>query len=233
VSAPLRSVALYRASGAPPDRQRHELLRTHARLIERHARAVAARTGHDAEEFWAVGAMALLEAIPRYDPSLGAQLETFIGHRVRGAMLDEVRRLDRLPRRLRQRVNAVAAAQSRLSGEGLPSDAAAIAEEVGCSAEESALALQLAVPAVDSDTAAIEDHAPGVFENMIADERVAEVERAVQALPERLRTVLALRYVEELPQRDIARLLGISEARVSQLVKGAVVRLRESLAGNG
>jgi RNA polymerase sigma factor for flagellar operon FliA len=221
-----RLVSRYQAEQTATPRD--NLIRAHARLLERHARAVGSRTGIEAEELWSVGAMALIDAAGRYDPSQGAQLETFLGHRVRGAMLDEVRRLDRLPRRLRQRVKAATDARDRLS-EGGSVDVAAVADVVGCSAAAAAAALNLVAPAVSADDIDLADSEPSIVELLVADERVAELERAVDALPERLQMIVSLRYVEDLPQRDIAKVLGVSEARVSQLLKGAIAKLRMAM----
>jgi RNA polymerase sigma factor for flagellar operon FliA len=229
VSVAHRSISRYAAGGVAAS-SREDLIQTHARLLDRHARAVAARTGHDPEEFWSVGAMALIEAAARYDPTQGATLETYLGHRVRGAMLDEVRRLDRLPRRLRRRVKEVGDAHTRLSGEGQAVDVEELAAAVGCTPEETTLALQLAAPVLDSDGVSLVDDEPSIEALLVAEERIADLESAVQALPERLRMIVALRYVEDLSQRDIARILGVSEARVSQLLKAAIGRLRQSLA---
>jgi RNA polymerase sigma factor for flagellar operon FliA len=145
-------------------------------------------------------------------------------------MLDEVRRLDRLPRRLRRRVKEVGDAHTRLSGEVQAVDVDDLAAAVGCTPEETTLALQLAAPAVDSDAVSLVDDEPSIEALLVAEERIADMDSAVEALPERLRMIVALRYVEDLSQRDIARMLGVSEARVSQLLKAAIGRLRQALA---
>jgi len=221
-----RAVTRYRADELA--RPAEDLIRVHARLLERHARSVAARTGHDPEEFWSVGAMALVEAAARYDPSQGAQIETFLSHRIRGAMLDEVRRLDRLPRRLRQRVRRVAEAHERLSRDGEPTDEA-VAEAAGCTPAESTWAMQLAKAPVDSDDVQLVDDEPSLVELLVHAEELDAVSNAIAALPERLRLVVSLRYVEDLPQRDIAVLLQVSEARISQLLRSAIEKLTFAL----
>lgn len=221
-----RAVSAYQ--GVAAVRPDEALIRTHARLLERHARSMSSRTGVDAEEFWSVGAMALIDAAARYDAAQGASLETFLGHRVRGAMLDEVRRLDRLPRRLRQRVRAVADAHAELSREGEPT-MQAVGELAGCDAAETTWALQLASPHVDADAVELVGEEPSLEALLLHGEEVSAVAAAIAELPERLRIIVSLRYVEDIAQKDIARMMEVSEARISQLLKSAVEKLTVSL----
>ena len=223
-----RAVSRYQVGAAA--RPEEQLIRTHARLLERHARTMSARTGIDAEEFWAVGAMALIDAAARYDPTQGASLETFLGHRVRGAMLDEVRRLDRLPRRLRQRVRRVVDAHERLSREGEPT-VSAVAEAAGENTDDTTWALQLAGPHVDAAGVDLVDDEPSLEAFLMHAEALDAVTAAIEQLPDRLRLIVSLRYVEDLPQKDIARMLDVSEARISQLLRTAVAKLTATLAG--
>ncbi len=221
-----RAVACYNAVAVT--RTSDDLIRRHGRLIERHARMIAARTGLDAEEFWSVGAMAVVDATPRYDASQGASLETFLSHRIRGAMLDEVRRHDRLPRRLRQRVRAVVAAHETLSREGEPT-VDDVAELAGVDAADVADALQLAAPHVSGDDLDFVDDEPSLEAFVLQSEQAEQVAAAIAELPERLQLIVSLRYVEDVPQKDIARMLQVSEARVSQLLRSAIARLSTSL----
>src|SRR5262249_2847094 len=94
-----------RAYARVPD-ESSALIARHAPLIDRVARRVAARAGMPelADELWSAGAMGLLDAARRFAPGREVRFETFAEHRIRGAMLDELRRLDHLPRRLRARV---------------------------------------------------------------------------------------------------------------------------------
>jgi RNA polymerase sigma factor for flagellar operon FliA len=81
-----------------------ELIRRYSHVVRRTANHLSSRTGVSADELWSAGALGILEAARRYDPSKGVKLEAFIAYRVRGAMLDELRRMDRLPRRLRNKL---------------------------------------------------------------------------------------------------------------------------------
>jgi RNA polymerase sigma factor for flagellar operon FliA len=178
--------------------------------------------------------MGLLEAARRFDPARDARFETFAEHRVRGAMLDELRRIDHLPRRLRADAARVDAARTKLAQAlGREPDAADLAEAVGEPVERVCELLHLLQPVLPAD----EDlpHGAGVA----ADEALSGAQRrgalaaAISALPERLQILLALHYDEELTYREIAKVLGVSEPRVCQLHGEAVKRLRERLATEG
>jgi RNA polymerase sigma factor for flagellar operon FliA len=210
-----------------------ELLRKHAGLLDRCARRLAARSGHvvQADDLWSAGAMGLLEAARRFDPGQGARFETFAEHRIRGAMLDEMRRMDHLPRRLRADTDKVEVGRAKLS-QALGRDPTAdeLAEALGAPVEDVAELLQLLQPAmpIEEETAS-SGHAPA-DELLDRAHRSTRLADAIAKLPERLQILLALYYEEELTYREIAKILGVSEPRVCQLHSDAAKRLRELLA---
>lgn len=227
-----RAVARYgeQDGGASAER---ELLARHAPLLDRMARRLAARTGHavQPEDLWSAGALGLLEASRRYDPGRDVRFETFAEHRIRGAMLDELRRMDHLPRRLRSDTARVEAARAKLAqATGREPEPQEIAESVGMPVEDVAELMLLLQPAVRADDAILHARAEGADESLAAAEAQQAVADAVRELPERLRILLALHYDEELTYREIAKVLGVSEPRVCQLHSDAVRRLREALA---
>jgi RNA polymerase sigma factor for flagellar operon FliA len=226
-----RAVAKYGGTGgSDPER---ELLKRHAQLLDRTARRLAARTGRviAPEDLWAAGAMGLIDASRRFDASRDVKFETFAEHRIRGAMIDEMRRMDHLPRRLRDSTDKVERARARL-GQQLGHEptveevAAAVGGELGDVMEVMQL-LQPAVPVVEETASS--DALP-------ADEQYGRVQQqralaaAIGELPERLRTLLALYYDEALTYREIATVLGVSEPRVCQLHAEAMKRLRATVA---
>jgi RNA polymerase sigma factor for flagellar operon FliA len=111
-----RAIANYATTGVDSD---EELLRKYGSLIDRSARRIVMRTGlHSAyDDMWSAGALGLIEAARRFDGARGASFETFAEHRVRGAMLDELRRMDHLPRRLRNRTDDLQKSKRKLSAE--------------------------------------------------------------------------------------------------------------------
>jgi RNA polymerase sigma factor for flagellar operon FliA len=227
-----RAVAKYGGmTGNTPERQ---LIERYARLLDRNARRLAARTGHavPSEDLWAAGAMGLIEAHRRYDAARDVKFETFAEHRIRGAMIDEMRRMDHLPRRLRDDTDKVERAHARLAQQlHREPTVEEVAEAIGAPLEEVMEVMQLLQPAVPvAEEIATSEELP-------ADERYDRAQQqrvlagAIAALPERLRILLALYYDEGLTYREIAKVLGVSEPRVCQLHSDAVKRLRAGLTG--
>lgn len=231
-----RGVARYGEQQAGAAGTERELLARHGPMLDRLARRVAGRTGHavQPEDLWSAGAMGLLEAARRFDAARDVKFETFAEHRVRGAMLDELRRMDHLPRRLRSDTAKVEAARSRLAqASGREPEPHEIAEAVGMPLEDVAELIHLAQPPLRAEDAGLHAGAEGADEALAAAEARKAVADAIAALPERLRILLALHYDEELTYREIARMLEVSEPRVCQLHADAMRRVREALGGRG
>ena len=208
------------------------IIARHGDLVDRTARRLAARTAGavSADDLWSAGAMGLLEASRRFDAARDVRFETFAEHRIRGAMLDEMRRMDHLPRRLRARAEAIERARTRLT-QALQREPAVeeLASEAGLTVEELASAISLAEPHDDAIDRLVTPLAP-VDEQLERGRLVGALAGAVAALPERLQLVLSLHYVEDLTYREIARVLQVSEPRVCQLHADAVQRLRGALS---
>jgi RNA polymerase sigma factor FliA len=210
-----------------------QLIARHGVLIDRCARRLAARTGHavQADDLWSAGAMGLLDAARRYEAARDVRFESFAEHRIRGAMLDEMRRMDHLPRRLRADVEKVEQARSRLAQQlGRDPETTEVAEAVSSSAQDVAELMQLLAPPLPimEETAASPEAA--VDEALGKGQLKRQLAREIGALPERLQVLLALYYDEELTYREIAKMLGVSEPRVCQLHGEAVRKLRAQLA---
>lgn len=224
-----RAVAKY--GGAPGAMPERELLARHRPLLDRVARRLSARTGHavQPEDLWAAGAMGLIEAARRFDPARDVKFETFAEHRVRGAMVDELRRMDHLPRRLRDDADKVERAHARL-GQQLHREPTVeeVAAAVGGELESVMEVMQLLQPVVPvAEEVAVSEALPA-DEAYERGEQQRLLARAIGDLPERLRILLALYYDEALTYREIAKVLGVSEPRVCQLHSEAMKRLRES-----
>ncbi len=222
-----RAHARYASEGEPA------LIARHAGLIDRLARRISARTGGAvaADDLWSAGAMGLLEASRRFDPARDVRFETFAEHRIRGAMIDELRRLDHLPRRLRARSEDLERARSRLGHELLREPTLEeLAHAVGAGLEEVAATLSLSLS--QPDASALDGLASplAASDELIERGQLAEALReAVAQLPERLQLVLSLHYVEGLTYREIAPILQVSEPRVCQLHTEATAQLRRAL----
>jgi RNA polymerase sigma factor for flagellar operon FliA len=228
-----RAIATY-ASAAPSLSDEAALLEKYQSLVERVARRLVWRTGMQSayDDLWSAGALALLEAGRRYDPAKGASFATFAEHRVRGAMIDELRSMDHLPRRLRNRTDDMAKAKRKLE-ETLGREATVdeIAEELELDIEEVAGIAALMEPHLPLDSVLHRvTSADDSDEALQRAETVRRLTRAIEDLPERLRMVLALHYDEDLTYREIAKLLQVSEPRVCQLHSDALKKLREGMA---
>ncbi len=185
-------------------------------------------------ELISAGTLGLLEALGKFQPQLGIRFETYAENRIRGAMLDELRRLDWFPRSLRQRVRRLDEAMWQIEHEmGRPPTMEELQERTGLPAHEvhqglEALQSQLCV-SLDTiqDSLAGEDEAGGEpFKDTAHTEMVERVASLVDALTPREKLVLSLYYKDELNMRETAEVMGITEGRVSQLHSQAVARLR-------
>ena len=224
-----RAVAKY--GGASRDAPERELLKRHAVMLDRMARRLSARTGHAvaSEDLWAAGAMGLIEASRRFDPSRDVKFETFAEHRVRGAMVDEMRRMDHLPRRLRDDADKVERAHGKLAQQlHREPTVEEVAGAVGGQLEDVMEVMQLLQPAVPVAEEIATSEALPADEAYDQHERQRVLAAAIAELPERLRILLALYYDEALTYREIAKILQVSEPRVCQLHSEAMKRLRGS-----
>ncbi|MBL8918614.1 MAG: sigma-70 family RNA polymerase sigma factor [Myxococcaceae bacterium] len=209
------------------------MIERYASLIDRVARKLSARVGRDlADDLWSVGALGLLEAARRYDASRAVRFESFAEHRIRGAMLDELRKMDHLPRRLRADTERVDKARGALGRElGREPTLDELAARLGITIEDLAELEQLRqplVPLVEAlELASAEDGAEARLDKALVSRRLAN---AIGQLDQRLQLLLSLYYVEELTFREVARLLEVSEARVCQLHADALRNLRGLLS---
>jgi RNA polymerase sigma factor for flagellar operon FliA len=202
----------------------------------------------EAEDLVSYGMIGLINAIDRFDPSRGVRFEAFASVRIRGAVIDQLRSLNWLPRsaisRVRQIESALAVLEQKL---GRPAQEKEVAEEMGVSAdryrqillEMNSTVLSLDAPLgslsqddeVTSLSELLEDHtAPGPVEQAEQQELTEMLSTAIEALPEREKLLLALYYQEELTMKEISKILSVSESRVCQLHMQAVMRLRGSLS---
>ena len=220
--------------------QGEELVLAHLGLVKRVALHLKARVPAymELDELIQVGMMGLLEASRVFDASKGVDFENFAHSRVRGAMLDEVRRLSFLPR------SAVAFNKSHnetlhaLSSElGRAPTQAEIAEYMGKDLEdfqkERGKARRFetySLEVVTEEVMSIADDASHQPDVMVEEAEFMEaVTDAIAQLPEREQLVMQLYYVEELNLKEIGEVLEVSESRVSQILSSVVKKLRGTL----
>ena len=237
----MKAVAMYtsvQAAGAD------ERIMQHAPLVKRIAYHLLNRLPDSvqADDLIQAGMLGLLEAIKHYDALQGASFETYAGIRIRGSMLDEVRRSDWTPRSVHKKSRQVSGAIQ------------AIENKTGCEARDVDIADYLGI-AIDDYNAILQDAIScRVFSveelaqtgNQYSDESQNMEEEPLDSLsrdsfqkalaneimklPERERLVISLYYDDELNLREIGEVLNISESRVSQISTQAVLRLRSRLS---
>lgn len=230
-----RAALSYAATAAPRQLSDEEVVRTWAHLIDKVARRISARTANTVQpgDLWSMGALGLLDAYRRFDPARAVKFESFAEHRIRGAMIDELREMDHLPRRLRADADRVRKARAALGTSlGREPSTEEIAQHLGMALEDvetldalsqpsTPIVEELQVPSLDLGQDDALDHT----------KRVARLTQGIEKLPLRLQTVLSLHYVEGLTYKEIGHALEVSEARVCQLHGEAVKKLKVILLG--
>ncbi len=182
------------------------------------------------------GVFGLMDAVARFSPEVGVKFETFAVPRIRGAILDSLRALDWVPRTVRSNTRAIEDAISTLEHKlhRAPTEDE-IAEQLGITLEELEKQLSEAaagnVGPLDHVVLASDEGAP---HKAIEEDELREAMRdGIRNLPERERTVMVLYYSEGLTLSEIGEVLGVTEARTSQIHAKAVLQLRSRLRAVG
>ena len=199
----------------------------------------------DRDDFYSVGVMGLMHAASTYDPTRGASFKTFAYTAIRGAILDEVRKHDPVPRNRRDRLRRTDRAANQLRTElGRAPTPAELAIAVGCNEQDldddlSALhtsrMLSLDEPfGSDEDASSMagqvgDEDQLEPLENVDRREQLEHLTKAIAELPETDRNVVVLYFHEQLFLKEIGEVLGVSESRISQILSRATERLRLKL----
>lgn len=217
----------------------------YAILVKRIAHHMMARMPPcvQVEDLIQAGMIGLLEAAKKYDASKGASFETYAGIRIRGSIVDEMRRGDWVPRSVhrngRRIADAIARVEARIGGDANDQD---VAEELGLPLadyhsmlkDSASSQLYSFEETYDEDNSTLEENElsqPLVspLDGVENDSLKKSLAHAITQLPERERLVLALYYDEELNLKEIGQIIGVSESRVSQIHSQAALRLRANL----
>lgn len=216
----------------------------YAQLVKRLAYQLAARlpSSVEVDDLVQAGMMGLLDALNCYDNSHGAQFETYATQRIRGAMLDELREADWVPRSVRKNARDIERVIHRLE------------QELGKAPSEQQIADKLGLPLVEyqemladarghqlvhyedfenddgeSVTFNLADSRPTPFQLLHDEGMRTTLVNAITELPEREKMVMAMYYQEDLNLKEIGAVLGVSESRVCQLHSQAIIRLRSKM----
>jgi RNA polymerase sigma factor FliA len=187
------------------------------------------------------GMVGLLEAIQKFDVSMGTKFESFAGMRIRGAMIDEIRKGDWTPRSVHRKSREVAGAirsvEKRLGREAKDQE---IADEMEISLDDYYHIVQDSVGcqvfSIDSSESLdltedrMVDKGTGPFDNIKNLNFRKALVKTIGELPEREKLVMSLYYDEELNLREIAAVLGVSESRVSQIHSQAILRVKSRMS---
>lgn len=214
---------------------RDELVVKHLWLV-RHILSKIARHLHqsiDVENLESAGVLGLIEAANRFDPARGIDFKSYSKSRIRGAILDELRRSSPLPQEVFQQVMLVRKAQEKLDP---PVTVEKLMAATGMT-EDKVLDCLAAIPLIQVKSLENIEEA-GCHSRFDAPEAAIEREeltnalaKAIETLPVRSRVIITLYFMEDLRLKEIGQVLGISESRVSRLLTAAQYEIREQLRG--
>jgi len=224
---------------------REQLLAKHLPFVHHVARQVLRTLSVQVEldDLISAGTVGLMNAVDTFDAGRGLAFSTFAAPRIRGAILDDLRRNDHVPRSIRRKQRQIASAQVALSGrlDRKPDDRET-AEQIGIDVEtlwrwradtEEAVQISLDQPVTTGNGRTtvpgelLEGGSGDDIENNVnLGQEVDVLRREILHLKERERVVLSLYYFEELKLHQIAEVLGLTESRVSQIRSKALLTLR-------
>ena len=223
-----------------------EVVERHADLVRRIAHHLAARlpASVEVDDLVQAGMLGLIEAARNFDSDQGASFETYASIRIRGAMIDEIRKGDWTPRSVHRRTREAAEVTRQIEQTtGRAATGAEVAQALGLAPEEYARLLE---DAVSGQVLSLDSHIDDHGEPNIAAAAAYSPERRLQAaefrqalaeaigqLPEREQLVLSLYYEQEMNLREVGAVLGVSESRVCQIHGQAMLRLRSRLGAFG
>ncbi|MGD9849782.1 MAG: sigma-70 family RNA polymerase sigma factor [Nitrospirales bacterium] len=207
--------------------------------------AMRVSNGLNVEDLMSAGMVGLLDAMTKFDPSREIKFRTYAEFRIRGAMLDEIRAMDWVPRSMRERIGKIQhAANEWTKRKGRPPSEAELAEVLGIEPHEVDETLLQAKGSVvlsledlgtnDEDSHPILDaladrEQPTPLESLVSEDARRALVEAIERLPERQRLVLTLYYFEELTMKEIGVVLSVTESRICQLHAQAMIRLKALL----
>lgn len=232
------SMALYEQG----ESQQDSLVRAHMPMVKRVAVHLKARIPPylDVEELVQVGVVGLIEAARAFDRSKGVDFELFALRRIRGAMLDEVRRQSFLPRSAVEFKRNEGEALRALEGQlGRRPSEAEVAQFMGESLgdfqrlRDASLRSATSMDAVDEELMSLPmdaSHQPEVIAEK--SQLTQQLAVAIDTLSERHRLVMSLYYVDEMNLKEIGAVLGVGESRVSQILTAVVKKLRQQMVVN-
>ena len=226
------------------EQEQDELVRKHAPLVKRIAYHLMSRLPPtvQVDDLVQSGMIGLLEAARNYDVAQGASFETYAGIRIRGSMLDEIRKGDWAPRSLHRRIREIARVVAEIEHEqGRDARDTEVAARLGIDLNVYYQTVQDAsshkvfsfedLPSKDEVfSEGLTQRIPEPSENVEKEKFKQALAEAIAGLPERERLVMSLYYKEELNLRETGEVLGVSESRVCQIHSQALIRLKARMS---
>lgn len=225
------------------EQAQESLVKTHALLVKRIAHHLLGRLPQSVQldDLIQAGMIGLLEAARNYDSSKGAAFETYAGIRIRGHMLDEVRRNDWVPRSVHRNSRKISEAVQQIENRfGREAKDVEIAEQLEIPLDEYHGMLQDSAGSHlygfddlgvtddvlygEAESASTEPHL-----NVQHDDLMSHLTQVIDGLPSKEQLVLSLYYEQDLNLKEIGGVIGVSESRVSQILSQAVIRIRARL----
>jgi len=209
--------------------------------------SVKFHSGLDFEDILSFGVLGLLDAVDRFEPERGFCFQTFAVPRIRGAILDELRRYDWISRSGREKLQRFERTLEEIAKTNGSTDDKSLMAAMNMDEQSYRDLLEIAsrsfVVSLDDVLAledgdmqredTIEDESPGALDIIEQGEEIESVVTALKKLPERERTLLSLYYYEGLTLKEIGLVLGVTESRVSQLHGRALSLLRAEITASG
>ena len=239
----LKAHTMYESTSTP---QTDIQVEDYAYLVKRIAYHIMARmpSSVQVDDLIQSGMLGLLEAVQKYDESKGASFETYAGIRIRGAIVDEMRRGDWVPRSVHRNKRDISQAMNAVEKRlGRDAKDAEVAEQLGVSLHEyhsmNQDCMSSRLFSLDESLDGDDEHIGLEFKDPDAQEPASELGASalraalavqITKLPEREQLVLSLYYDQELNLKEIGQVLGVSESRVSQIHSQAAARLRTRLS---
>jgi len=222
---------------------RNEILLSYVHIVKYIAqRMIPSYRGYlELDDLMNYGIIGLMDAIEKFDPSMGVKFETYASLRVKGAIIDQLRKLDWIPRGIRKKVKNIMECYEMIEAQsGKPATDDEVAAKLNMSVEELRKVLdesytfnvisldEQIMNAVKWDNnLQAEDTNP---EHKYAAKELKEIlAEAIEELNDKERMVITLYYYEELTLKEIGKVLGVSESRISQILSKTLLKLRAKL----
>ncbi len=226
---------------------REQLIIEYAPLVKLVAGKLSMYLGYNVEfdDLVGYGVFGLIDAIDKFDYGKGVKFETYASLRIRGAILDQIRKMDWIPRTVRQKQKELDGAYRRIEERtGRPATDEQVAEELGISVDElDDLQNETKISNIISLDEYMEQGdvrvEPRADKDYMQPEKVVEkgelkrlLLEVLETLTDKEKKVITLYYYEELTLKEISRVLEVSESRVSQLHSKALIKMKQRLGGS-